>query len=57
VPFDLSDGVGLYRERYVSRLQSAQLAPDERSGLFDHELLSYDQARARVAEYEAEAVP
>ncbi|HWM13948.1 MAG TPA: Stp1/IreP family PP2C-type Ser/Thr phosphatase [Gaiellaceae bacterium] len=57
VPFDLSDGVGLYRERYVSRLQSAQLAPDERSGLFDHELLSYDQARARVAAYEAEAVP
>jgi PPM family protein phosphatase len=57
VPFDLSDGVGLYRERYVSRLQSAQLAPEERSALFDHELLSYDQARARVAEYEAEAVP
>jgi len=57
VPFDLSDGVGLYRERYVSRLQSAQLAPDERSALFDHELLSYDQARARVADYEAEAVP
>jgi protein phosphatase len=57
VPFDLSDGVGLYRERYVSRLQSAQLAPDERSALFDHELLSYDQARARVAEFEAEAVP
>jgi protein phosphatase len=57
VPLDLSDGVGLYRERYVSRLQSAQLAPDERGALFDHELLSYDQARARVAEYEAEAVP
>jgi len=57
VPFDLSDDVGLYRERYVSRLQSSQLAPDERAGLFDHELLSYDQARARVAVYEAEAVP
>ena len=57
VPFDLSDGVGLYRERYVSRLQSSQLAPDERSSLFDHELLSYDEARARVAAYEAEAVP
>ncbi|MGH3113294.1 MAG: Stp1/IreP family PP2C-type Ser/Thr phosphatase [Gaiellaceae bacterium] len=57
VPFDLSDGVGLYRERYVSRLQSAQLAPGERSDLFDHELLSYDQARARIAAYEAEAVP
>ena len=57
VPFDLSDGVGLYRERYVSLLQSAQLAPEERSALFDHELLSYDQARARIAVYEAEAVP
>jgi serine/threonine protein phosphatase PrpC len=57
VPFDLSDGVGLYRERYVSRLQSAQLAPEERNALFDHELLSYDQARARIAVYEAEAVP
>jgi protein phosphatase len=57
IPFDLSDGVGLYRERYVSRLQSSQLAPEERGGLFDHELLSYDQARARVAAYEAEAVP
>jgi PPM family protein phosphatase len=57
IPFDLSDGVGLYRERYVSRLQSSQLAAGERGGLFDHELLSYDQARARVAAYEAEAVP
>jgi serine/threonine protein phosphatase PrpC len=57
IPFDLSDGIGLYRERYVSRLQSSQLAPEERGGLFDHELLSYDQARARVAAYEAEAVP
>ena len=57
VPFDLSDGVGLYRERYVSRLQSAQLAPEERRALFDHELLSYDEARARIAVYEAEAVP
>jgi protein phosphatase len=57
VPFDLSDGIGLYRERYVSRLQSAQLAPEERETLFDHELLSYDEARARIADYEAEAVP
>jgi PPM family protein phosphatase len=57
VPFDLTDGVGLYRERYVSRLQSSQLAPDERAELFDHRLLSYDEARARVAVYEVEAVP
>ena len=57
VPFDLSAGTGLYRERYVSRLQAAQLSPEERAALFDHELVSYDRARARVAVYEAEAVP
>ena len=57
VPFDLSDGVGLYRERYVSRLQAAQLSPDERAELFDHQLVSYDRALSRVNGYEAEAVP
>ncbi len=57
VPFDLTAGTGLYRERYVSRLQAAQLSPEERAALFDHELVSYDRARARVAVYEAEAVP
>jgi serine/threonine protein phosphatase PrpC len=57
VPFDFSEGVGLYRERYVSRLQAAQLSPEERAGLFDHQLVSYERALARVAVYEAEAVP
>ncbi len=57
MPFDVSDGIGLYRERYVSRLQASQLSPEERASLFDHELVSYDRARARVAIYEAEAVP
>jgi PPM family protein phosphatase len=57
VPFDFSDGVGLYRERYVSRLQAAQLSPEERADLFDHQLVSYERALARVAGYEAEAVP
>jgi protein phosphatase len=57
VPFDLTAGTGLYRERYVSRLQASQLSPEERASLFDHELVSYDRARARVAVYEAEAVP
>jgi protein phosphatase len=57
VPFDFSDGVGLYRERYVSRLQAAQLSPEERAELFDHELVSYDRALERVEAYEAEAVP
>lgn len=57
VPFDVTDGVGLYRERYVSRLQASQLSVDERASLFDHQLVSYDRARARVSIYEAEAVP
>ena len=57
VPFDLTESTGLYRERYVSRLQASQLSEEERASLFDHELVSYDRARARVAVYEAEAVP
>ena len=57
MPFDFSDGVGLYRERYVSRLQAAQLSPEERAELFDHQLVSYDRALERVEAYEAEAVP
>jgi PPM family protein phosphatase len=57
VPFDFSEGVGLYRERYVSRLQAPQLSPEERAELFDHQLVSYDRALKRVAAYEAEAVP
>ena len=57
VPFDLTSGTGLYRERYVSRLRASQLSPEERAALFDHELVSYDRALARVAVYEAEAVP
>jgi protein phosphatase len=57
VPFDLTESTGLYRARYVSRLQASQLSEEERTSLFDHELVSYDRARARVADYEAEAVP
>jgi protein phosphatase len=57
VPFDFSDGVGLYRERYVSRVQAAQLSPEERAELFDHQLVSYERALGRVEAYEAEAVP
>jgi protein phosphatase len=57
VPFDIKAGVGLYRERYVSTLQASQLSPEERAVLFDHQLSSYERARARVAVYEAEASP
>ncbi|HEX2044777.1 MAG TPA: Stp1/IreP family PP2C-type Ser/Thr phosphatase [Gaiellaceae bacterium] len=54
LPYDVSDDVGLYRARYVSRLHASQLSAGERTELFDHELLSYDEARARVDRYELE---
>jgi len=57
LPWDLGGGVQLYRERYVSQLRAVQLAEQERAGLFDHDLLSYDDARAELARYEAEGVP
>lgn len=57
LPFDFTEGVGLYRARYVSRLQAAQLSPAERASLLDHDLVSYEDARARLARYEQEGVP
>lgn len=57
LPFDFSDGVGLYRARYVSALEASQLSPAERADLFDHDLVSYDEARVRVSRYEEEGVP
>jgi PPM family protein phosphatase len=57
VPWDLFSGGKLYRETYVSRLLTAQLSVDERRELFDHDLMSEDEARARIAPYEEEAAP
>jgi protein phosphatase len=57
VPWKLGGGIDLYRPRYVSRLMAVQLSPSERASLFDHSLVSYDEARARLAPYEAEGVP
>jgi PPM family protein phosphatase len=57
VPWGLGGGIDLYRARYVSRLQAVQLTAEERRELFDHALLSYDDAQARLATYEAEGVP
>jgi PPM family protein phosphatase len=57
VPFDFTDDIGLYRERYVSRLQASQLSPAEREELFDHDLVSYDQALAQVRRYEEQGLP
>ena len=57
VPWALGGGVDLFRARYVSRLQAVQLAEPERKSLFNHDLISYDEARDRLAPYEAEGVP
>ena len=56
VPWGLGGGIDLYRARYVSRLKAVQLTPAERQTLFDHHLISYDQAKDRLARYEAEGV-
>jgi serine/threonine protein phosphatase PrpC len=57
VPWDLVGDVKLYREIYVSRLLTVQLAPQERQELFDHSLVGETEARARIAPYEEEAIP
>jgi PPM family protein phosphatase len=57
LPWDLGGGLQLYRERYVSQLRAVQLDEQERAQLFDHDLLSYDDARTDLARYEAEGVP
>jgi PPM family protein phosphatase len=57
VPWELGGGIDLFRARYVSRLQTVQLAEPERRTLFNHDLISYDEARDRLAPYEAEGVP
>jgi PPM family protein phosphatase len=57
VPWTLGAGVDLYRARYVSQLRAVQLTATERTALFDHDLESYDSARAELARYEAEGVP
>jgi PPM family protein phosphatase len=57
LPWTLGAGLDLYRARYVSQLRAVQLTAAERSALFDHDLVSYDAARAQIARYEAEGVP
>jgi serine/threonine protein phosphatase PrpC len=57
LPWDLVAGVSLYRARYVSELRAVQLSTSERAALFDHDLMSYADARERVARYEREGVP
>ncbi len=57
LPYDLGGGVSLYRVRYVSVLDAAQLSVEERAALFDHDLMTFDEARERLAPLEVEAMP
>ena len=57
LPWTLGAGLDLYRARYVSQLRAVQLTQGERAELFDHDLLSYDEARAELSRYEEEGVP
>ena len=52
VPWDITDGVKLYREIYVSSLRAPQLTLEERVALFDHDLGREEAALARIAELE-----
>lgn len=54
LPWNITDGVGLYREIYVSPVQAYQLSKDERAALFDHALISESDARERIAPFERE---
>jgi len=57
LPYDVVDGVRLYRAVYVSPLRAALLTQEERRRLFDHDLRSYDSALAAVRAFERVAVP
>jgi PPM family protein phosphatase len=57
VPWDLTDGVHLYRAKYVSQLRAEQLTRAERERLFNHDLASYESSRERLAPFEEEGVP
>ncbi len=52
VPWDLTDGIKLYREIYVSPLRAPQLSIEERAALFDHDLGGESVSRERIAELE-----
>ena len=52
LPYDVVDGIHLYREVYVSPVLAAQLSRAERRRLFDHDLESEDSAVATVRQLE-----
>ena len=57
VPWNLVDGIRLYRIVYESPLLAAQLSQGERRRLFDHDLRSHAAALRDVRQYEADIEP
>jgi serine/threonine protein phosphatase PrpC len=57
VPWDIGAGIRLYRPVYRSRLLTAELSQKERRRLFDHDLVSYATARARLTAFEQGLTP
>ena len=57
IPWDLTADVHLYRAKYVSQLRAEQLTRAERERLFNHNLVSYESSRDRLAPFEEEGVP
>ena len=57
VPWNIVDGIRLYRIVYQSPLLAAQLSQDERRRLFGHALRSHDAALRDVRGYEADIEP
>ncbi len=52
IPWDVTDGIPLYRKVHVSPLRAPQLSAEERERLLDHDLVREDEARRRVVQYE-----
>ena len=52
LPYDIVDGIRLYRAVYVSPVLAAQLTQPERQRIFGHDLESKDSAMATVRQLE-----
>jgi protein phosphatase len=57
LPWNLVGSLKLYRLRYESPLLAAHLSRQERRGLFDHDLESYNSALREVRAFERDIVP
>jgi hypothetical protein len=52
LPYDIVDGIHLYRAVYVSPVLAAQLSQRERQGIFNHDLQSKNSAMITLRQLE-----